>query len=190
MNEFKLNRVLVTGANGQLARAIIEQAPGATECIGITRAQLDIADREQVARALEESQPELVINGAAYNLVDKAETDGMNDALRVNALGVAALAEACKKRDVPLLHFSTDFVFDGTKRTPYTEDDAARPLGVYAASKLCGENIALAASPETTRFVSVVYTARFRPMFPHRNRRQFSFADAETGTRARQSARC
>ena len=142
----KPHRVLVCGANGQLAQAITRFAPAESECIGLTRAQLDIADREQVARVFDEVQPTLVINGAAYNLVDKAETDGQGDALRVNAQGVAALAEACQKADVPLVHFSTDFVFDGEKKTPYTESDCPRPLGVYAASKLAGEQIALASS--------------------------------------------
>ena len=140
------NRVLVTGANGQLAQAILRFSPVESSCIGLTRAQLDIADRDAIGRIFDDIQPDLVINGAAYNLVDKAETDGQGDAFRVNAQGVAALAEACKKQDIPLVHFSTDFVFDGKKRTPYTERDCPRPMGVYAASKLAGEQIALTSS--------------------------------------------
>src|SRR4028119_470334 len=139
-------RVLVTGANGQLAQAIVRLSPSKTECSALSRAQPAIASREDVARIFDEVRPDIVINGAAYNLVDKAESEGMDDALRVNALGVAVLAEACKSSDIPLVHFSTDFVFDGEKTSPYTEADMTRPLGVYAASKLCGENIALATS--------------------------------------------
>jgi dTDP-4-dehydrorhamnose reductase len=142
-----MKRVLVTGANGQLARALIAAAPSDTECIGLTRADLDITDEAATDAAIARLRPGGVFNGAAYNLVDKAETEGARDALEINALGVACLSQACRKADIPLVHFSTDFVFDGEKRTPYTEDDAARPLSVYGASKLAGENIALAASP-------------------------------------------
>lgn len=155
------NRVLVTGANGQLAQAITRFAPTESECVGLTRAQLDIADRDAVVRIFDEVRPDLVVNGAAYNLVDKAETDGQGDALRVNAQGVAALAEACRKADIPLVHFSTDFVFDGEKQTPYTESDCPRPLGVYAASKLAGEHIALASS---TRNLAIRVCRVFGPL--------------------------
>ncbi|HVF85722.1 MAG TPA: dTDP-4-dehydrorhamnose reductase [Abditibacteriaceae bacterium] len=155
------NRVLVTGANGQLAQALARFAPAESECIGLTRIQLDIADRDAVARIFDDVKPDVVINGAAYNLVDKAETDGQGDALRVNAQGVAALAEACKKLDIPLVHFSTDFVFDGEKTTPYTESDCPRPLGVYAASKLAGEQIALASS---TRNLAIRVCRVFGPL--------------------------
>lgn len=142
------SKVLVTGANGQLARALIQFAPEQTECIGVTRHDLDIADDCAVWETLEAQKPDMVFNGAAYNLVDKAESDGQEDALRVNALGPARLAKACREMDIPLVHFSTDFVFDGHKTEPYQETDAARPLGVYGASKLAGENIVLAASPK------------------------------------------
>jgi dTDP-4-dehydrorhamnose reductase len=91
--------------------------------------------------------PIAFFNGAAYNLVDKAESEGARAALEVNALGPAVLAAACRDMNAKLVHFSTDFVFDGTITTPYNEDDKTNPLGVYAASKLCGENVVLAASP-------------------------------------------
>ena len=157
----KHNRVLVCGSNGQLAQAILRFAPTASSCIGKTRAQLDISSRENVAQVFSDIQPDLVINGAAYNLVDKAETDGQGDAFRVNAQGVAALSEACKKADVPLVHFSTDFVFDGTKKTPYTEEDCPRPLSVYGVSKLAGEQIALCSS---TRNLAIRVCRVFGPI--------------------------
>lgn len=139
-------RVLITGANGQLARALALAAPKGTECVSVSRLECDIGDAAAVARVMEASRPDLVFNGAAYNLVDKAESDGAEEALRVNVLGVARLAEACALARIPLVHFSTDFVFDGQQRTPYEEDDVPNPLGVYAASKLAGENVALTES--------------------------------------------
>jgi dTDP-4-dehydrorhamnose reductase len=145
--EARYKTVIITGARGQLARALIAAAPAGTQCIGLDRRQLDITSEDAVAQAIEEMAPDLVINGAAYNLVDRAEAEGMAEALTINALGVGRLARGCREAGIPLVHFSTDFVFDGAKRTPYTEEDATCPLGVYAASKLAGENIALAASP-------------------------------------------
>jgi dTDP-4-dehydrorhamnose reductase len=142
-----MRRVLITGSNGQLARALMLAAPSGTECIGLMRSDLDITDGAAVDAAIARVRPDGVFNGAAYNLVDNAEAEGARDALEINAWGVACLSQACRGADIPLVHFSTDFVFDGDKRTPYREDDAARPLSVYGASKLAGENIALAASP-------------------------------------------
>jgi len=147
MTSTTYQRVLITGARGQLSRALVQAAPAGTECFGVTRSEIDITDEAAVNGVMAQVKPDLVINGAAYNLVDKAETDGMQDALNINALGVARLSRACREADIPLVHFSTDFVFDGKKRTPYTEDDKTGPLGVYGASKLAGENIALAGSP-------------------------------------------
>lgn len=141
-----MKRALIVGANGQLAQAIIKAAPPEVECIGLTRADLDVRDADAVHQAVESHAPDIVFNGAAYNLVDKAESEGIEDAFAINAVAVAYLAAACRKIDVPLVHFSTDYVFDGRKTTLYEEDDAPRPLGVYAASKLAGENVALAAS--------------------------------------------
>lgn len=140
-------RALIVGAGGQLAQALIAAAPPETECIGRTRLQLDLCDGEAIKHALRETRPALVVNGAAYNQVDLAEAAGMEAAFRTNALGVGRLAYACREADTPLLHFSTDLVFDGGKLAPYTEDDEPRPQGVYAASKLAGEHLALAASP-------------------------------------------
>jgi dTDP-4-dehydrorhamnose reductase len=147
MNAPRFGKVLVTGARGQLANALLRAQPENVACIGARREELDICEESAVRRVLESARPDLVINGAAYNLVDKAESEGAADALKINALGVANLAIACRDLRIPLVHFSTDFVFDGEKSTPYTEEDATRPLGIYGASKLAGENIALAQSP-------------------------------------------
>ncbi|HEX8465500.1 MAG TPA: sugar nucleotide-binding protein, partial [Abditibacterium sp.] len=136
-------KVLITGARGQLARSLALAAPPQTEVVGLERADLDISDADAVRAALETHQPDVVFNGAAYNLVDKAEGEGARQALEVNALGPAVLAAACRDSGAQLVHFSTDFVLDGRKTSPYTEDDRTNPLGVYGASKLCGENVVL-----------------------------------------------
>ena len=140
-------KILITGARGQLARALAQAAPAETEIVALERAHLDICDANAVREALETHRPDLVFNGAAYNLVDKAEAEGARAALEVNALGPAVLAAACRDMGAVLVHFSTDFVFDGQKTSPYLETDCPRPQGVYGASKLCGENVVLAACP-------------------------------------------
>lgn len=139
-------RVLIVGANGQLARALHEAAPQNTEIVGLSRADLDVRDADAIAQTVREHRPDLVFNGAAYNLVDRAETEP-EAAFAINAVAVAELARACRDIDAALVHFSTDFVFDGEKTAPYDESDATRPLSVYGASKLAGENVCLAASP-------------------------------------------
>lgn len=139
-------KALVVGAAGNLARAVLAAAPPGCAATGLSRAELDITDAAAVAQALDGLAPQLVFNGAAYNLVDRAETEP-ETALRINALGPAVLARECAARGITLVHFSTDFVFYGAKRSPYVETDLAQPLGVYGASKLAGENIVLAASP-------------------------------------------
>ena len=140
-------KVVITGARGQLASALLRAAPVGVFCVPLQREELDITDLASLRAALADLAPDCVINGSAYNLVDKAEGDGARAALEINALGVANLARASREIGARLVHFSTDFVFDGHKRTPYREEDATGPLGVYGASKLCGENIALAGSP-------------------------------------------
>ena len=140
-------KALLVGANGQLANSIRRAAPQNVEILAFDRAQLDICDADAVRALLTREKPDLVFNGAAYNAVDRAETDGAPQALQINAWGAANLALSCRDCEARLAHFSTDFVFDGTKNSPYSETDATRPLSVYGASKLCGENIVTSSSP-------------------------------------------
>jgi len=140
-------RALIAGGDGQLSRALAAAAPEGVECALLGRAELDITDEESIARALQAHQPALVFNGAAYNLVDKAQAEGLEACWRLNATAPSLLARACQQRGVPLVHFSTDYVFDGSKREPYVEEDAARPLSFYGSAKLGGENAVLCASP-------------------------------------------
>jgi dTDP-4-dehydrorhamnose reductase len=136
-------RVLVTGAGAQLARPFMSEFAG-SEIRALCHADLDIADPVAVQRCVSEFKPTLIINCASYNQVDNAE-DEPKAALRVNAFGVRVLARSAAEHDATLVHFGTDFVFDGAGTRPYTEDDAANPLSVYASSKLLGEWFALEA---------------------------------------------
>jgi dTDP-4-dehydrorhamnose reductase len=133
-------RVLITGAAGQLARAVARVLGRDSEVTALTRAALDIADDRAVHDAVAAHRPDIVVNCAAYNDVDAAEIDPVT-ALEVNAFAVRGLARAAA--GAVLVHYSTDFVFDGTAARPYTEDDRPNPQSVYAASKLLGEWFAL-----------------------------------------------
>jgi dTDP-4-dehydrorhamnose reductase len=132
-------RILVTGAGGQLGRALLDAArPDGCAIEGMDRARLDVTDRAAVRRAVLGGGYRVVINAAAYTAVDKAETDE-RAAFAANADAAAHVAGACAEAGIPLLHVSTDYVFDGGKRSPYVEDDPVAPLGVYGASKAEGE---------------------------------------------------
>ncbi len=137
-------RVLITGAGAQLASALLEEFQGTAELLALRHAELDIADHPAVRRRLDDFRPTLILNCASYNLVDKAEDDPAS-ALRVNAMGVGVLARAAADHEATLVHYSTDFVFDGHADRPYTEDDPPNPPGAYGSSKLIGEWLALEA---------------------------------------------
>ena len=140
-------KVLVTGAGGQLGRELVRTAGQDVECVALARAQLDIADPAGIDELLAEMSPQLVINAAAYTAVDKAETE-VEAARRANAEGPGQLARACAQRGIRLIHISTDFVFDGTSSQPYTPDAPTAPLGEYGRSKLAGESAVISAQPE------------------------------------------
>ena len=141
------SKALIAGGNGQLSRALAAAAPNDTQTHLLPRSELDIADENSIRAACERIQPDIIFNGAAYNLVDRAQNEGMSDCWNFNALGPSRLAQICAEREIPLVHFSTDFVFDGTKNSPYTESDCPRPLSVYGSAKLGGENAVLATQP-------------------------------------------
>ena len=133
-----MQKVLVTGAAGQLAGAIIERFTGNAELLACSRRELDVTDTRAVLDCVSTFLPDIIINCSAYNNVDGAEDDPVA-ALDVNALAVRTLGRAARSRDAVLVHYSTDFVFDGRSTRPYTEEDEPRPESVYAASKLLGE---------------------------------------------------
>ena len=132
-------RIVVIGARGQVGWELTRRAPVlGHEALAWDVAELDIADAAAVNRELAASGANLVINAAAYTAVDKAEQE-LALAFAVNRDGPAHLAAACARLQIPLLHISTDYVYDGRKPGPYVEDDANAPLGVYGASKLAGD---------------------------------------------------
>jgi len=131
-------RIAVVGAEGQLGAAVVHECAGRHELIEFTHSMLDITNDEQVLAVLGRAKPDAIVNCAAYNDVDGAE-DHAVEALNVNMLAVRALARAATASAAALVHFSTDFVFDGTSSRPYVETDTPNPRGTYAASKLLGE---------------------------------------------------
>jgi len=137
-------RIAVVGARGQLAAAVAHECAPAHEIVALAHADLDVTDDAAVAAAMARIRPDVIVNGAAFNDVDAAE-DRPVDALNLNAFAVRALSRAAQARGATLVHYSTDFVFDGRASTPYSETDAPSPRSVYAASKLVGEWFALEA---------------------------------------------
>jgi dTDP-4-dehydrorhamnose reductase len=131
-------RIAVAGARGQLGAAIVREFAAGHEVIPLVREDLDISNDQAVKTAMERLRPDAIINCAAYNDVDAAEDDPVR-ALSVNAFAVRALAASAAAAGSVLVHFSSDFVFDGTASIPYTEDDRPNPQSVYAVSKLLGE---------------------------------------------------
>lgn len=132
-------KVVIFGAAGQLGvelSRVFSQA--GYQLLRLTRAEVDITDAAQVEQHLVRFDPDIVINSAAYNMVDVAEKEPQA-AFQVNALAVRHMAVACRQLDARLIHFSTDYVFDGTAGRPYVESDLVHPLGAYAVSKLAGE---------------------------------------------------
>ena len=121
-----------------LARALAEVLAPRHQVIGASRAEADITDESAMRNIVEAAQPDVVVNAAAFTNVDACETQ-QELAFRVNAEGPRILAIVCKDLDIPLMHISTDYVFDGEKAEPYVEEDAPRPLSVYGRSKLEGE---------------------------------------------------
>ena len=134
--------VLVTGAGGQLGRCIgdaFDRIQGEqVQFVLLNRKELDITNREEIVKALDEYKPNVVVNCAAYVKTDNAE-DERTTAYMVNALGPTYLAMECKERQIGLIHISTDYVYDGTKTTAYNESDKCNPLNIYGVSKYCGE---------------------------------------------------
>ena len=139
-----MSKALVCGAGGQLGQELVLTCPEQWQAIPMTRSMLDIADPDQVAKALDDTEPAWVINAAAFTAVDAAESEP-ELAHRVNAIGPEVLALQCRERNIRLLHVSTDFVFDGTQGRPYAPDAEPNPLGVYGHSKSAGENAVMAA---------------------------------------------
>lgn len=131
-------RILLTGVNGQVGWELQRTLAPLGEVIAADRSVLDLADTAGIRRSVAAIAPDLIVNPAAYTAVDKAESEP-ELAHAINAAAPGELAQAAAARGIPLVHFSTDYVFDGKKSGAYIEADAPQPLGVYGASKLAGE---------------------------------------------------
>lgn len=143
-----MKKILVTGANGQLGQCLqkISSQFEEFEFIFTDSETLDITNKEEVNDFFWQNAPDFCINAAAYTAVDLAETD-IEKAFLVNADGAENLAEACAENNAQFIHVSTDYVFDGENNLAYTEEDFTNPLGVYGASKLAGDELALEVNP-------------------------------------------
>ncbi|AFT84783.1 dTDP-4-dehydrorhamnose reductase [Paraburkholderia phenoliruptrix] len=130
--------ILLTGVNGQVGFELARTLQGLGHVVALDRNGLDLADLDQVRRVVREVRPGLIVNPAAHTAVDKAETD-IDAAMRLNAEAPGVLAEEARRVGAALVHYSTDYVFDGTKVGAYVEDDAVNPQNVYGKSKLAGE---------------------------------------------------
>jgi dTDP-4-dehydrorhamnose reductase len=132
-------RILVTGVTGQIGDALLSRLPASATTIAADRSMLDLAAPQVIPATLDRLAPDIILNPAAYTAVDKAE-DEPDLAMRVNGEAPGVIARWAAARGLPLIHFSTDYVFDGSGDRPWREDDAPRPLSAYGASKLAGEN--------------------------------------------------
>ncbi|TAG04949.1 MAG: dTDP-4-dehydrorhamnose reductase [Betaproteobacteria bacterium] len=142
-------KLLITGGSGQLALALerrFSRANSGHTVVRLSRAELDISSRSDCQRIANEVRPDVVLNCAAYTAVDRAESDA-DAAFAINAAGAGFIAEAARSVNARMVHFSTDYVFDGTSERPYVETDTCAPLSVYGASKLAGETAVFEADP-------------------------------------------
>ncbi|MDA8873306.1 dTDP-4-dehydrorhamnose reductase [Alphaproteobacteria bacterium] len=132
-------KILLTGAGGQVGSALAQlgQLHG-FDLVALLRTELDVSNALSIAEAFEKYKPDFVINAAAYTAVDKAE-DEPDQAYLINEVAAALLSNACAKATIPLLHISTDYVFDGLRSSPYSESDTVNPMTVYGKSKEAGE---------------------------------------------------
>lgn len=155
-------RVLITGCHGQVGRELARSLRSLAEVEATGRSDLDLRDAQALVRALHERQPDLILNAAAYTAVDRAESEP-GVAIAVNAEAPRVLAEEAARLDIPVVHYSTDYVFDGERGTPYREGDATAPRNVYGRTKLIGERAVLSAGgPCLVLRVGWVYGGRRR----------------------------
>jgi len=135
-------KIAILGAGGRLGSALMREYRGKFDVTGFNHAQLDLSDHARLREKLGTLDVDLVINAAAFTNVDLCETQ-REEAFRINAEAPRVLAEICRDKNAKLIHFSTDYVFDGEKREPYGESDEARPISVYGESKRAGEKLVL-----------------------------------------------
>lgn len=133
-----MKRILLTGKNGQVGWELQRTLAPLGEVLAFDRTELDLADPDRLVAIVRDAKPDIIVNAAAYTAVDKAESD-IDAAMAINAAAPGILAEEAKRLGALLVHYSTDYVFDGTKQGAYVEDDEPNPLNMYGRSKLAGE---------------------------------------------------
>ena len=131
-------RVLITGVDGQVGRALLKSFADSAEVIGCNRASLDLSNADQIREKVRTLAPDIIVNAGAYTAVDRAESE-RDLAFAINAHAPGVLALEAQRAGALLIHYSTDYVFNGSKHGPWLEEDATDPLSVYGASKLAGE---------------------------------------------------
>ena len=158
-------RILLTGKDGQVGWELERALAPLGEVVAMDRSALDLADVDAIRRVVGDTKPAVVVNAAAYTAVDRAESEP-ELAMRINGVAPGVLAEEAKRLGALLVHYSTDYVFDGTKATPYVENDAPNPINAYGRSKLAGERaIAAAGGAHLILRTSWVYAPRGRNFF-------------------------
>jgi dTDP-4-dehydrorhamnose reductase len=138
-------KIVIVGSGGRLGAALLRAYSNMLDAVGFGHSQLDLAKPDQIRAKLSPLGFDLLINTAAFTNVDRCETE-VDQAFAINAEAPRILAEICANKNAKLIHFSTDYVFDGEKHSPYVEDDAAKPISVYGESKRAGEKFVLQAS--------------------------------------------
>lgn len=152
--------ILLIGTNGQVGYELQQTLAPLKPVIGLDRTRLDLTDADAIRRIIRDTKPSVIFNAAAYTAVDKAESEP-ELAFAVNAMAPGVMAEEAARLDVPLIHYSTDYVFDGRKTSPYVESDATNPQSVYGRSKLAGEQAIQAVDlPHLILRTSWVYGSR------------------------------
>jgi dTDP-4-dehydrorhamnose reductase len=155
-------RILVTGRHGQVGYELERSLQGLGEVIALDRSQMDLSDLDAVRETIRAVQPGLIVNSAAYTAVDQAEAES-ELAMRINGEAPGVMAEEANRLGAAMIHYSTDYVFDGAKQGPYAEDDAPAPINVYGRSKLAGERAVQASgAPHLILRTSWVYGTRGR----------------------------
>lgn len=155
-----MKKILVTGKNGQIGWELQRTLAPLGDVVAVGRNELDLADPDSIRKVVREIRPALIVNAAAYTAVDKAESEP-DLAMAINGVAPGVMAEEARRLNAALVHYSTDYVFDGSKQTPYAEEDATSPLNVYGRTKLAGEQaIRAVAAPHLILRTSWVYGAR------------------------------
>ena len=157
-----MRKILLTGKNGQVGWELQRTLAALGDVTAVDQGEMDLADPDAIRKVIREIRPSLIVNAAAYTAVDKAEAEP-DMAMAINGVAPGIMAEEAKRLNAAIIHYSTEYVFDGSKKSPYLEEDTANPLNVYGKTKLAGEQaIQAVGAPHLILRTSWVYGARGR----------------------------